>query len=123
MEVVNLQMKANTVESVIAKALSWRREPSGSTKTSAGKWYPSERETCECCTHVRSPSHNWPWSLKKHCKTRKHLKYLLKKDPTFVSPDAPEALTMTVENAPLYVNSQSVLLKEVATFLLCGKES
>lgn len=39
----------------------------------AGRWYPSEAETCDCCSSVRSPSRAHPYSLMVHCRTLKHV--------------------------------------------------
>lgn len=39
----------------------------------AGRWYPSEAETCNCCSSVRSPSRAHPFSYMVHCRTLKHV--------------------------------------------------
>lgn len=39
----------------------------------AGRWYPSEAETCDCCSTVRSPSRAHPFSYMVHCRTMKHV--------------------------------------------------
>ncbi|MCB0043191.1 MAG: hypothetical protein KDD75_06265 [Caldilineaceae bacterium] len=39
----------------------------------AGRWYPSEAETCDCCSAVRSPSRAHPFSYMVHCRTLKHV--------------------------------------------------
>lgn len=39
----------------------------------AGRWYPSEAETCDCCSAVRSPSRAHPYSYMVHCRTLKHV--------------------------------------------------
>ena len=39
----------------------------------AGRWYPSEAETCDCCSSVRSPSRAHPFSYMVHCRTLKHV--------------------------------------------------
>ena len=39
----------------------------------AGRWYPSEAETCDCCSSVRSPSRAHPFSYMVHCRTMKHV--------------------------------------------------
>lgn len=40
----------------------------------AGRWYPSEEETCPCIENgdIRSPSRAHPYSLLKHCRTQRH---------------------------------------------------
>lgn len=45
--------------------------PSGKTKN--GKWYPSVEEYASCCKHVREPSRAYPYSLMRHCRTKKHI--------------------------------------------------
>ena len=41
------------------------------------RWYPDEqREEAMCCNAIREPSRNWPYSLIKHCRSKKHLKHL-----------------------------------------------
>ena len=37
------------------------------------RWYPSEREKCECCEWIRQPSNAYPYSLLLHCRTMKHV--------------------------------------------------
>ena len=39
----------------------------------ARRWYPSEAETCDCCSSVRSPSRAHPFSYMVHCRTLKHV--------------------------------------------------
>lgn len=43
----------------------------------AGRWYPSDEESQDCCDTVRSPSRGWPYSLMLHCRTRKHITQLV----------------------------------------------
>ena len=43
------------------------------------RWNPSEDERCECCGSVRTPSRAYPWSMMAHCRTRKHVQALLRK--------------------------------------------
>lgn len=43
----------------------------------AGRWYPSDEESCECCRSVRNPTRSWPYSLMLHCRTRKHITNLV----------------------------------------------
>lgn len=83
-----------------------------------GRWYPSDEETCSCCKDIRSPSRSYPWSFFKHCNSKKHIKNLLLENPTHLSKETPEALTMTKEFAPLYINSESNLLVYVRDELL-----
>jgi len=40
---------------------------------SGGRWYPTEGERQACCHNIRTPSRRWPWSLVKHCRTKKHV--------------------------------------------------
>jgi len=42
-----------------------------------GRWYPNEREICECCSRVRSPSRAYPYSLLRHIKTKRHIRELV----------------------------------------------
>ena len=42
-----------------------------------GRWYPNEqREACSCCSHIRTPSRAWPYSLNKHCRSVQHVSSL-----------------------------------------------
>jgi hypothetical protein len=54
-----------------------------------GKWYPAEEESCSCCSSIRSPSHGYPYSLYKHCQSRKHIKEWLIKQGVVSSQDLP----------------------------------
>ncbi len=39
-----------------------------------GRWYPDrEREAQPCCSHIRTPSRAWPFSLIKHCRSVQHV--------------------------------------------------
>ena len=67
-----------TAEEIYATRKSRREHPDG-TFDKAGRWYPSEAETCECCKHIRPPSRGWPYSLMVHCRTMKHIRNLVKK--------------------------------------------
>jgi len=40
---------------------------------SAGRWYPSRDERCECCRLIRAPSRKYPYSLMLHCRTAHHV--------------------------------------------------
>jgi hypothetical protein len=84
---------------------------------SGGRWYPSDQERCSCCKDIRSPSRDYPWSLFKHCCSLKHIKNLILENQAYFT-DAPEALKMTKESAPLYINSESNLLVYVRDELL-----
>ncbi|MDA8212139.1 MAG: hypothetical protein M0021_09720 [Clostridia bacterium] len=46
--------------------------PSGSFDK-AGRWYPSESETCDCCGAICSPSRAFPYSYMVHCRTAGHV--------------------------------------------------
>ena len=47
----------------------------------AGRWYPTVFERKECCDHIRRPTRRFPWSLRDHCKTVKHVARLFEVDP------------------------------------------
>jgi len=64
----------------------------------AGRWYPSENETCECCSSVRSPSRSFPYSYMTHCRTMAHVASLynvsvadLRKEVRKLDPDSAPA--------------------------------
>lgn len=40
---------------------------------SAGRFYPSDVERCDCCDRIRKPSRSWPHSLRTHCRTAVHV--------------------------------------------------
>ncbi len=68
-----------TYEQKIAAALyEWKRlqdrrqHPDG-TFDSAGRWYPSDAEKCECCAKIRSPSRAYPYSYMTHCRSVEHV--------------------------------------------------
>lgn len=46
-----------------------------------GRWYPSENWEASCCNTVRYPSRRWPYSLLKHCITKKHIEIVLNENP------------------------------------------
>ena len=63
-----------------------------------GRWYPSEAETCDCCSSVRSPSRAHPFSYMVHCRTMKHVANLygvsvadLRKEVARLDPDSAPA--------------------------------
>lgn len=43
------------------------------------KFYPSDREWCSCCSKIKRPSKNAPWSLWYRCLTKRHAVHLIKK--------------------------------------------
>mgnify|MGYP000868061071 CR=1 FL=1 len=67
-ETINLEQAARTF---IARR-DRTAHPSGKFDN-AGRWYPSEAETCACCSSVRSPSRAHPFSYMVHCRTMKHV--------------------------------------------------
>ena len=71
------------------------------------KWYPDSVERASCCDSVRSPSHAYPWSLYKHCFSRKHKRQLLLEQPSELEI---KALAMTMDTALLFVNETGLLL-------------
>ena len=56
-----------------------RHSPIG-REDAAGRWYPADEERQECCTGLRDPSIKWPFSLKKHCCSAKHVARLFDVD-------------------------------------------
>ena len=97
----------------------WAKVHRASGKTDSGsRWDPSREERCSCCESIRSPSRAYPWSLLKHCHSKKHIKNLILENPTHLSKDTPEALLMTKDSAPQYLNTESELLKYVRDELL-----
>ena len=102
---------------IVAKYFSNYRNPKGHTDK-GGRWYPTEDEKCSCCDNIRSPTRAYPWSLWKHCKSIKHYKNLIAYSPSFLDKEIPEALKMTIENAPQYINTESDLFIYVRDELL-----
>lgn len=45
-----------------------------------GKWHPNVLEHSSCCDAVRSPSKAHPFSLYRHCLTRKHIETRLRQE-------------------------------------------
>jgi hypothetical protein len=83
-----------------------RYKPAG--KTDKGRrWYPSDTEKVSCCSSVREPSRKWPFSIYKHCCTRKHIRQRLLEQPSELER---QALSMTLEDALLHVNDTGLLL-------------
>lgn len=88
-------------------------------KDKGGRWYPDEDlEKCSCCRYIRSPSRSWPNNYLNHCRTNKHLRTRLLEKPSIVEK---EALSITLETAPLYLNHQEDLLRVTAEFFLKNK--
>jgi hypothetical protein len=106
-------MKRKSVLDFLVDYQHTRYHPAGRTEKGQ-KWYPKDEEVVSCCAHVREPSHKCPWSLYKHCLSKKHIKTHLLENP---SETERAALNMTVETAPLHVNDTGILL-ETAKFLL-----
>jgi len=48
---------------------------------SGGRWYPDDDEWCPCCTAIREPSRAFPFSLRDHCRTQRHLVSRYDADP------------------------------------------
>ena len=46
----------------------------------AGRFYPSEQETCDCCAGIRSPSRAYPYSYMVHCRSKLHVTSLITKN-------------------------------------------
>lgn len=38
-----------------------------------GRFYPNSEELQPCCTYIRIPSKNWPYSLMVHCRSAEHI--------------------------------------------------
>ena len=57
------------------------RNPEGSFDK-AGRFYPSQKY--ECCSAVRPPTRNWPYSLVLHCRTAEHVAWAHGVDPKIV---------------------------------------
>jgi hypothetical protein len=74
---------------------------------SGGRWYPEGDEKVSCCKSIREPSRSFPWSYYKHSKSAKHIRNRVLERPTMYES---EALAMTMETAPLYVNYEGLLL-------------
>jgi hypothetical protein len=102
---------------LIAKYYYKTYRPDGRSDN-GGRWYPSDTEKCSCCDNIRSPSHAYPWSLYKHCYSMKHIKKVIIEKQKKLSSFLPEAITMTRDTAPLYLNTDSDLLKFVRDTLL-----
>jgi hypothetical protein len=53
-------------------AMDYIRGPKGYFD-SACRWYPFEDEKCPLCDTIRLPSRAFPYSLRTHCRTYKHV--------------------------------------------------
>jgi len=73
----NLSYEERLIEA--AKEYVARRDriihPDGSFDK-AGRWYPTDEETQECCEGIRSPSRAYPYSYMVHCRTIQHVAHL-----------------------------------------------
>ena len=88
--------------------------PLGKTDN-GGRWYPDPEEECSCCKSIRSPTRSYPWSLYKHCKSKKHVEnWVLKTKDNLVI----NGLRMTKKSAPLYLDAVDPLLIYVRDHLL-----
>jgi len=84
-------------------------------------WYPDIDEECACCRDYR-PTTN----LRNHCTSKEHIKnWLLKQnDPNYKSPlyftqsAIREAIKMTIETAPLYLENHVCEIEYVRDHLL-----
>jgi hypothetical protein len=85
--------EARLVETLVRARKLRRTHPKG--KLDGGRWYPTDRESCECCSHVHCPTVRWPGSLEQHCRSRKHIQALVTKlgplDPGLIE-EADQAL-------------------------------
>ena len=54
-----------------AIALQSRRQNPVGSFDDAGRWYPASE--CECCSDIRRPSRQWPYTLLVHCRTTRHV--------------------------------------------------
>ena len=87
----------------IVEYLSQHHNPKG--KYDKGRrWYPYEEETCTCCSGIRSPSRAFPYSLYKHCSSKKHLKQLALEKKEFI-----EALNLSLEEAMSHVGEKNLI--------------
>jgi len=68
-------VKENKIEKAIEefKALQSREIHPAGTFDKAGRWYPADSESADCCKGLRSPSRAYPYSLMTHCRTLKHV--------------------------------------------------
>lgn len=69
-----LEMVDSTTQAVITYLLRklGRDRPDGRSEK-GNRWYPSDSESCPCCSSIRQPSRSYPWSLYKHCFSLTHI--------------------------------------------------
>lgn len=53
------------------------KHPPGSFD-SGGRWYPADWWMASCCRSIRNPSRRHPFSLLSHCRTKRHIRTVLK---------------------------------------------
>lgn len=75
------QVTASAAAHLYIERKNGQGRPLGKTG-GGGRWYPDDREFCDCCENVRSPSRAWPWSLYKHCFSVDHAASLFNADAT-----------------------------------------
>ena len=51
--------------------------PLGHLDDGGARWYPSFEEKQPCCDKIRGPSRNYPNNYLNHCKTKKHIVYVV----------------------------------------------
>ena len=58
------------------------------------RWQPSPAETADCCAWQRMPHAKYPWSFRAHCRSRAHLRELIRAAMRGreVSPDVAQVL-------------------------------
>lgn len=70
-----------------------RENPSGEFDN-AKRWYPCpDTEKQACCSAIRSPSREWPYSLNRHCRSMNHIARLFDVDLRFLKRRAKELET------------------------------
>ena len=74
-------LKEKSEKEVIQEVYESRKSrithPNGSFDK-AGRWDPDETEFQDCCRYIRKPSRTYPYSLLKHCRSKKHIRNLVK---------------------------------------------
>ena len=63
---------------IFAERKTGKDTPQGFKRS--GKWHPDALEHASCCDAVRSPSKAHPFSLYRHCLTRKHIETRLRQE-------------------------------------------
>lgn len=72
-------------------------------------------EEASCCSGIRRPSNAWPFSLYKHCMTKKHKRTrILEKPVSYES----VVLDSTWEDLPLLVSHGAPQVRDVVTKIL-----